>query len=313
MQTFNYTRHQDKETLIDFLVRRFPYQNREKWIKSIDSGALKLNHRKTTPAKILKSKDVISYERPRSDEPKIDTRYNILHLDESILVVEKNGNIPIAESGRYYRNTLINILKEREGYQELYAVHRLDKETSGVLLIARTKEIATKLGEQFVNQIPEKNYHAILKDELKEQSMMVDQPIRKCKQDESKIRIKQVVAENGKASKTLFSAEKRSNGFTLASIKTFTGRTHQIRCHAEYIGHPIVGDKLYGQKDEDFLGFLNETKDPVFEPFGSIDRQLLHASSLSFLHPETGEKLTFNSDFREEFSRFERIKDWLGS
>ncbi len=311
MQKFCYTRHQTKETLIDFLTRRFPYQTRENWLKSIKLGAIKLNNHKSEPSYVLKSKDVVSYERPRSEEPKIDTSYNILFEDPVILVVEKNGNIPIAESGKYYRNTLINILKEKEGYEELYAVHRLDKETSGVLLISRTKEVATILGQQFVKQIPQKTYHAILKGEVSQSSIMVDKPIGKCTQEQSKIRIRQVVRSDGKPSRTQFQPEKILDGLTLAKVQTFTGRTHQIRCHAEFLGYPIIGDKLYGQDDDRFLEFLNETGEPLFPPFGKIERQLLHSSSLSFLHPETNEEMCFNSDFYPEFSRFETIKDWL--
>jgi len=311
MQKFCYTRHQTKETLIDFLTRRFPYQSRESWLKSIKLGAIKLNSQVSEPSCVLASKDVISYERLRSDEPKVDTTYNILFSDPVILVVEKNGNIPIAESGRYYRNTLINILKEEEGLKELYAVHRLDKETSGVLLISRTKEVATILGQQFVKQIPQKTYHAILKGEVAEPSVLVDQPIGKCTEEQSRIRIRQVVRSDGKPSKSHFQRVKVSDGLTLVKVQTFSGRTHQIRCHAEFLGHPIIGDKLYGQEDDRFLEFLNGTGEPLFPPFGKIERQLLHASSLSFHHPVSGEEMRFESDFYPEFSRFEAIKDWL--
>jgi len=227
--------------------------------------------------------------------------------------VNKNGNIPIAESGKYYRNTLINVLKEQEGFPELYAVHRLDKETSGVLLIAKTKEMATKLGEQFVKQIPQKAYHAVLRGEFSEREYLVDQPIKKCTQEQSKIRIRQIVDNSGKSSKTHFQSIAVGDNLTLAKVRTFSGRTHQIRCHAEYIGYPIVGDKLYGQRDDDFLDYLNEKKQPEFQPYGVFDRQLLHASSLQIIHPESQEEITFESDYTEEFSRFSKIKEWLGS
>ncbi len=311
MQTFCYTRHKENEKLIDFLVKRFPYQDRENWLKSIRSGAIKLNGKKTSPGKTLKSKDVISYERPRSLEPEVDDRYLIMYLDRYILVVQKSGNIPIAESGRYYRNTLINILKEKEGYPELYAVHRLDKETSGVLLIARTKEIATKLGTQFVNGIPKKIYHAVLRGEMPDDEVLVERPIKKCGPEQSNIRIRQVVDDSGKPSKTIFKKLACGNGLTLAEIRTFTGRTHQIRCHAEHIGFPILGDKLYGQSDDDFLEFLNNVREPIFGEYGKLDHQLLHASSLSFAHPESGREMQFSTDFREEFSQFETIRRWL--
>ncbi len=311
MQSFCYTRHQTKETLVDFLVRRFPYQSRENWIKSIETGAIKVNAKKTIPSFILSSKDVISYDRPRSEEPEVDTRYKILYLDQHILVVEKNGNIPIAESGRYYRNTLINILKEKEGFPELYAVHRLDKETSGVLLISRQKEIATRLGVQFANQVPKKIYHALLRGEMTSEQVLVDRPIKRCSNEQSKIRIRQVTDSLGKPSKTLFRKVTAKNNLTLSEIQTYSGRTHQIRCHAEYIGYPLLGDKLYGQEDNDFLDFLNEKRQPEYESYGAISRQLLHASSLTFDHPETGQQMSFQSDYYEEFSHFPSIKGWL--
>ncbi|MBU3917671.1 RluA family pseudouridine synthase, partial [bacterium] len=297
MQTFSYTRHDKEETIIDFLVRRFPYQDKESWFECIKVGSIKINDKKVAPHWILKSKDIVGYERQRSMEPEIDDNYNILFLDDFILVVEKSGNIPVSESGRYYKNTLLNILKEKEGYPELFAVHRLDKETSGVILIARTKEVATTLGEQFVKQIPEKLYHAVLIGECKRDQYLVEQPLKKCTPEQSQVRIRQGVNPEGKISKTSFIVEKAYHGLTLAKIKTYSGRTHQIRCHAEYIGYPILGDKLYGQTDDVFLDILKGLCEPVFPPFGKIDRQLLHASSLSFLHPETKQKMTFMSDY----------------
>lgn len=304
MQTFSYTRHKIKETLIAFLVRRFPYQDRESWLKCISAGEVRLNGQKVSPFQTLKSRDTISYERPRENEPQIDDRYQILYRDDSIVVVEKSGNLPISESGRYYRNTLINIMKERDGFLELYAVHRLDKETSGVVLIARTKPVATLLGKQFVKQVPEKQYHAVLWGELRSAEIVVDRPIARNPPAPGTVRIRQIVSENGKPSKTRFTRLTTADGLTLAEIRTFSGRTHQIRCHAEHIGSPILGDKLYGQSDAFFIRLLNGEAEPVFPPWGKVDRQLLHASSLSFQHPETGEWMTFKSDFLPEFNIF---------
>lgn len=304
MQTFSYTRHEKKETIIDFLVRRFPYQNRRNWLKCIEAGEIKLNGRQVSPFQVLKSRDTVSYERPREKEPVVDDTYRILHRDNWIVVVEKSANLPISESGRYYRNTLINILKEREGFSELYAVHRLDKETSGVVLIAATKDVATILGQQFVRHVPEKKYHAVLRGRFESTEIVVDQPIKRVTPDRDRVRIRQVVGSGGKPSQTHFTTVRTEQDLTLAEVKTFTGRTHQIRCHAEHIGHPILGDKLYGQSDDFFIRLLNAEAEPIFEPYGRIDRHLLHASSLSFHHPQSGEWLTFASDYRAEFNRF---------
>lgn len=305
MQTFSYTRHDRKETIIDFLVHRFPYQDRKNWLKCLEAGEVKLNKRRVSPFQVLKSRDIISYERPREKEPAVDDTYRIVHIDDSIVLVEKSGNLPISESGRYYRNTLINIMKEREGFKELFAVHRLDKETSGIVLIARTKDTATILGKQFVQHKPSKTYHAILKGVLKPGEIMVDQPIARNKPEKGKVRIRQVIDDQGKPSQTQFTAIRSEQDLTLAEVRTFTGRTHQIRCHAEHIGHPILADKLYGQSDDFFIQLLNGEVEPVFQPFGRIPRQLLHASSLSFRHPETDEWLTFKSDYRPEFNRYQ--------
>jgi len=291
--------------MIAFLVRRFPYQNEEGWLKCLAAGEVKVNDRKTTPHRVLKSRDVVSYERAREKEPVVDDTYRIIHQDDSIVVVEKSGNIPISESGRYYRNTLVNILKEREGFGELFAVHRLDKETSGVVLIARTKTVATILGQQFVDRIPEKKYYAVLNGEFTRGEILVTQPIKRNSPEKGKVRIRQVVDQEGKPSKTLFAAKRMAGGLTLAEIQTFSGRTHQIRCHAEHIGYPILGDKLYGQSDDFFIRLLNLETEPLFPPFGKIERQLLHASSLSFQHPDSKEWLTFQSDYKPEFCQYE--------
>lgn len=311
MQTFSYTRHDKKETMVGFLVRRFPYQSKEGWLKCIAAEEVKVNHKKASPNQVLKTRDVVSYERSREKEPVIDDSYRIIYRDDWIVVVEKSGNLPISESGKYYRNTLINILKERENFSELFAVHRLDKETSGIVLIARTKSVATILGKQFVERVPEKKYHAIVKGEFSTDEILVTQSIKRNSPDRGKVRIRQVVDNEGKPSKTLFSAVRISNGLTLVEIKTFSGRTHQIRCHAEHIGYPILGDKLYGQSDDFFIRLLNGEAEPNFPPYGRIDRQLLHASSLSFNHPDSKEWLSFRSDYLPEFERYKLPKSIL--
>ncbi len=307
MQKFNYTRHNRDETILAFLSHRFPYLSSSEWVKAITSGAIQVNMKQITPDYVLINRDIVCYERPRSAEPDIDETYNILYLDESIVVVEKNGNIPVAESGKYYRNTLINILKEQEKYPTLHAVHRLDKETSGVIVIARNKTTATILGKQFSQQIPKKEYHAVLIGEFNKNEILIDRPLKKNIPLPGRVRIRQIISPTGKQSKTLFTAEKTSNGLTRARVKLFTGRTHQIRCHAEYIGYPILGDKLYGQTDQRFLELLKGESDPIFPPYGRLDRQLLHASKLSFNHPVSGEEMTFYSDYKAFFEIFQSV------
>ena len=311
MQKFHYTRHKEEEILVDFLVRRFKYLSREDWIEAIATGAIKVNSLRVGADYVLENRDVVSYDRPRSSEPEIDKNYHIVYADEDIIIVEKNGNIPTTESGKYRRNTLINLLEEKEGYRKLYVVHRLDKETSGLILISRKKHIATLLGQQFSEQIPKKKYIAVLRGELFQKEMIVDQPIKKNIPLPGRVSIRQIISPTGKPSQTLFKTLKTAGGLTLVQIEPFTGRTHQIRCHAEFIRYPILGDKLYGRTDQQFLALLNQEAKSEFPPFGIINRQLLHASSLEFRHPSSGEWKRFESDYRKEFGKYEVIQNLI--
>ena len=306
MQQFKYVRFKnEKEILLDFLCRRFPYQDRAGWQGAIDRGALMVDGAPTQGELLLETGHTIGYQRERGDEPPVDRNYRILFEDDDIVVVEKSGNIPIVESGKYYRNTLLEVLKEEEGYERLHQVHRLDRETSGVIVIARSPQVATILGEQFVKGEPKKKYQAVLIGDLVEE-IFVDQPIKKVKTEDPKaVRIRQEVNPAGKSSQTKFYPICSAGGLSLVEVELFTGRTHQIRVHAEYIGLPVLGDKLYGQTDERFIEFLKGERKPVFGVFGQVDRQLLHASKLEFFHPKSKEWVTFESPSQPFFSQFE--------
>jgi len=311
MQSFRYSRQQKVETLIDFLVRRFPYQSEAAWKTCIHNGEVKVNARETTWDRVLQNRDTISYDRPREREPKVDGRYELLFQDQVIVVAAKSGNLPISDSGKYHYNTLLHILQEREGYEALYPVHRLDRETSGIVLFARSPKSAAALGEQFARHIPRKIYHAVLVGMFESAEYLVDQPLKRCSLEQSCVLIRQVVDPGGRESKTLFQRERVANGLTLARISPFTGRTHQIRCHADFLGHPVLGDKLYGQSDVFFLDLQKNRVDPIFESWGRIDRQLLHASALSLYHPETHEWLSWQADYRPQFEPYEAVKPLL--
>ena len=306
MQKFQYVRRQNTETLSNFLSRRFPYQDQKSWRKHILSGALQVNEKTVSPDLILNTKDIISYSRPKSAEPEVDRSFNVLYEDDVILVVEKNGNLPVSESGKYYKNTLINVLKEAKKYKELFAVHRLDRETSGIVLMSKTKEAATILGKEFLNNRPKKQYHAVLNGKMEASEMIVEQPIFKVKRDRL-VRIRQIIDERGKPSKTKFVLLHFKNGLSLVKINTYTGRTHQIRCHAEFLKLAILGDKLYGQTDEKFLAMMKKEEKNIFPPYGEIKRQILHASGLEIRHPKTDKILTIYSDHEPFFKKFTSV------
>lgn len=305
MQQFKYVRHPGQnETLIEFLCRRFPYQSREGWIKAIAAKALTVDGKQAAPELALETGHVVGYERPRESEPEVDRSFRVLYEDEQIIAVEKSGNLPIAESGRYYQNVLINILQEELGLEGLHQVHRLDRETSGVVVVAKGPKMATELGQQFSGGVPKKRYHAVLVGGL-DREQLVEEPIKKVKaKGPGTVRIRQVTDPEGKPAKTRFIPLKQAGGLSLVEVELFTGRTHQIRVHAEFLGLPVLGDKLYGASDEQFLRWVKEEEEPIFGEFGKIERQLLHASRLELRHPVSGEWLVFESDPKPFFSVF---------
>ena len=305
MQNFNYQRPAKKpESLIQFLLRRFPYHDQAGWELAIAQGQIKLDGQTAPPGKTLVSGMVVSYERPREDEPQVDREIGILYEDEAILVVSKNANLPISESGRYHKNTLIHILQETRGYAELYQVHRLDRETSGVVITAKSKEIANEMRVIIESGAPEKTYHAVLRGEMPLGEVLVNQPLGTTPKGPGKVLIRQVIRPDGKEAQTRFCCLQAAGGLSLVEVRLLTGRTHQIRVHAEFLGFPVLGDKLYGQEDAFFVNLLEGRALPIFPPFGRIERQLLHATRLRLPHPLTREVMTFESPYAAAFGGF---------
>ncbi|MBL0691124.1 MAG: RluA family pseudouridine synthase [SAR324 cluster bacterium] len=290
-----YKQKTEEKTIIDFLVDRFPYLSRSKWADLIDIGKIKINQQKVNQEYQLIHLDSISYERQKSDEPPIEKDYNIIWQDDNFLVVEKGGKLPVSISGRYYQNTLIEILKDENNYPILFPVHRIDKETSGLVMFAKTSIAAAKLGKIFAAAEHQKYYHTILNGQLDQPKVVVDMPITK-NDGRSLIHIRQICDSNGKSAQSVFENIACEDNLTFAKVTTHRGRTHQIRCHAELIKAPVLGDKLYGKNDQDFLDYLKN--DTLYQTKSGhiIKRQLLHASMLEFINPFNQEILKFHSN-----------------
>lgn len=282
--TFQYVRQGKVENLLEFLERRFRYHDSQQWKEHINKGFVKVNGRKAKPGKILESRHKIIYEPPHTEEPEIDPSYSVIYEDEHILAVNKSGNIPTSPSGKYWFNCLTHVLKDSMGLQWLHAVHRLDRETSGVNLFAKSKEAAGLLGKAFQQGQVSKKYTAVVWGQVAFREIFVSAPLRNA--ERGSIHIKQAVHGMGRGSQTRFKLEALMAGASLISAVPLTGRTHQIRAHAALLGHPVVGDKLYGTSEAAFLQWMNTGERD------SAARQLLHATSLEFTHPMTGRDMT---------------------
>ena len=303
--------HNTGISLIDFLCGRFKYHSKEQWEDVIDKGKVTVNGSTCAPECILKKKDIVSYL-VILHEPPVDTNIRIIHNEETFLVAFKPGNLPSHADGNFIKNTFIYLIKKKlsdEGYSG-YAklVHRLDRETSGLILVAKESNANKLLARQFEESSVEKEYMAVTRGLFSDNTVIVNGDIGP--DVDSTISIKKRVVPVGtpgsRSAVTKFEAIERYSGFTLVRCVPFTGRTNQIRVHLAHIGHSLAGDKLYGRSDEEFLEFVKNSRKGNYEPLPWMDapRHLLHSSKLTFRHPVTEERISFQCLIPEDMLMF---------
>ena len=239
----------------------------------------------------VKAFDNIELEVPEPEILKVDAEdipLNILYEDNDVIVVNKEQGMVVHPAPGNYNGTLVNALlfhcKDLSGINGIIRpgiVHRIDKDTSGILVVAKNDEAHNKLSEQLKNHSMKREYYALIEGRLKNDSGTINKPIEKNKKD----RLKMGIVEDGKLAVTHYEVLERYNGYTLIKCILETGRTHQIRVHMSSIGFPLVGDPLYGFKRQKF----------------KLDGQMLHAKTLGFIHPETNEYMEFNSELPKYF------------
>lgn len=299
--TFTYMRIDGKtETLLDFLLRRFRYLDEKGWSENIKAKRIWVDGKLGRNNLKLNSNQKVVYFRPDYLEPTVDPSFDVIFEDEYLIALNKSGNLPTSPSGKYFKNTLLNLIKEKFGWKELYTLHRLDRETSGVIIFAKKHKIAKIMSKHFREKRIKKIYTAILSRHLPHNSnkkfseAYITLPIGP--DTNSKIRIKQSVNFLGKPCQTHFKEIKKIGNFSLVEIKPLTGRTHQIRVHAAHIGCPILGDKLYGLPNDGFINWLNEGDAFLRDQNFPLHRHLLHAFEINFPHPITKEETTIRTD-----------------
>lgn len=304
--------HQAGKSLLDFLCDRFRYQTRETWEDLITRGKVTLNGETTPSHAQLQKGDLVSYH-VVLNEPPVDKNIQILHEEESFLMASKPGQLPSHADGNYIKNTFIFLITETlraKGWKgEVRLVHRLDRETSGLMVVAKNKDAHLKLTRQFEQGLVSKEYLAIVRGQVGAETFEVQGAIGK--DDSSSISIRQKVVPEGtpfsKVSVTKFEKLQDLRNGSLLRCLPQTGRTNQIRVHLTHAGHPLIGDKLYGRTDEEFLEFIHYVKaggDPSFKERMEVPRHFLHAARLSFDHPVTGKKISFEAPLPPDMKEF---------
>ena len=247
------------------------------------------------------------------DEPAVDFKYKILFEDDTILAIDKPANLPVHPAGKFLFNTLLmQLRRERADWlakgHDFFLIHRLDRETSGVILLAKTSAAAGLLVKQFRERQTEKRYFAIAAGHCPEMKFTVDADMGSDRN--SLIRLKMAAFPKGQGeldALTHFEVVKRGENADLIDCKLETGRQHQIRVHLAYVGHPVVGDKLYGTQDFDEQIFLDHiNRRPLSEEtWGKlkIDRHALHSRYLRFYHDTQGKWIELESPLPPDMER----------
>jgi RluA family pseudouridine synthase len=247
-----------------FLAERFPYVGDGEWEKRIEKKWVWLDDGKTHPDTILKANQLIYHHNPAVTEPAVPDNVRVIREEENWLLVYKPAPMPMHQGGRYFKNTLNYILQDM-GYQHLDVVHRLDSVTSGLVLLARNKNSATRISLAFTENKVKKWYYAMAKGSA-EPSIRVDTPIR---------RKKGFVFECGyqlagaKPAVTIIEKLWSNNGISLVKCTPLTGRTHQIRLHLREAGLPVIDDPIYGPNG-DSSGKLLQNRSICLQSSGLI-------------------------------------------
>lgn len=233
--------------------------------------------------------DVIVPEAKELDLKAQDIPVEVVYEDSDIIVVNKPKGLVVHPANGNWDGTLVNaimaICKDSlsgiGGEIRPGIVHRLDKDTSGLLIIAKNDEAHLNLSNQIKDRKVKKVYYALVRGVVPENEATINMPIARSTKDRKKM----AVSKDGKEAITHFKVLERFGKYTLLEVKIDTGRTHQIRVHLSEIGHPVVGDEVYSNGKNEF----------------GVHGQLLHAKSLDFVHPRTGEHMHLEADLPEEF------------
>lgn len=219
------------------------------------------------------------------EETPLDLPIPVLARGRGWLAIDKPAGIPVHPVNTVRENTIVRMLRRQERSPELRLVHRLDRETSGALVVAADRDAARPLSRAFLRGEVEKEYLAWVSGEVKGDRGEVDAPV--ARDESSRVYTRQGVVEGGKPARTLWRVESRKAGRTLLRVRIETGRRHQIRVHLAHIGHPVLGDILYGRPDDDYLALVRGDGDVRASAGGPL-RQLLHCARLVFPDPASG-------------------------
>ena len=302
------------------LFERMPNSSRNRIQKAAEAGSIYVNGTPVKSSYKVRPNDVITLMLgcPKHDNTIVaeDIPLNVVYEDNEIMVINKPAGLVVHPGAGNFHGTLINAiawhLRDLKNFDPndpaVGLVHRIDKDTSGLLLIAKTPDAKTNLGKQFFNKTTHRSYVALVWGNFTENEGRVEGNIGRDPKDRLRMKVFSPNSGIGKPAVTHYKVLERFGYTTLIECVLETGRTHQIRAHMKHIGHPLFGDERYGGT-EILRGQRSSTyKAYIQNCFKLCNRQALHAKTLGFVHPNTGEQMDFTSELPNDLANV--IEKW---
>ena len=285
------------------LVKLFPDYSRARIQRWIKNGDATVNGKNMRPKDVVTGGENVLIDMQLTDEVSFEPEaiaLDIVFEDDELIVINKPAGLIVHPGAGNptgtMANALLHHLPEILAVPRVGIVHRLDKDTTGLLVVAKDLKSHTHLVEQLQRRMVSRKYIALVYGELISGGT-VDEPIGRHSVDRKRMAVKPSM---GRPAITHYRIRKKFNGFTLLDVKLETGRTHQIRVHMAHIKFPIVGDRVYGRK-------MNAGKNSTLLKLSNFSRQALHAAELSFIHPKKQSEITFSAPLPEDFQELIEI------
>ena len=283
--------------LDQFVKARIPRLSRSR-IQQMIRGQEALGAMPLRPASRVQAGQKITLIRPAPQEPEVPRTFEVLHTDDHVMAIAKPAGLPVHATARFHKNTLTAVLRERfQGQVVPQLAHRLDRETSGLMLLGRTSQAGAALKASFRRREVHKRYLALVHGAPPPQGE-IDRPLGP--DAASGIRVKMGVTPDGQPAHTRFVTLETRGEVSLVEAWPRTGRQHQIRAHLGALGYPVVGDKLYGPDPGLFLEYLETGWTEALAERLPLPRHALHAHTARFPHPGSGEQMSLTCPLAED-------------